>query len=88
VSFANVNGIKGKDISKIKCFNLQEMGHYANDSPSKTNIKGATMLLMEEEDSDGSRYTDYDSAGEFSFLQGGNKYVNPHWILLDSQSTA
>jgi hypothetical protein len=31
---------------------------------------------------------DYDSSGEFSFHQGGSKYVDPNWILLDSQSKA
>jgi hypothetical protein len=29
-----------------------------------------------------------DSTREFSFHIGNTKYVNPHWILLDSQSTA
>jgi hypothetical protein len=63
------------------------MGHYASDFPSTTpNIEGATMLMLEEEVEE--EYTDYDSTGEFSFHLGGSKYVNPNWILLDSQSTA
>jgi hypothetical protein len=32
--------------------------------------------------------SDRDSTGEFSFRIRDTKYVNPHWILLDSQSTA
>jgi hypothetical protein len=32
--------------------------------------------------------SDCDSTGEFSFHIRDTKYVNPHWILLDSQSTA
>jgi hypothetical protein len=43
------------------------------------------MLMLEEEVE--QEYTNYDSTGEFSFHLGGSKYVNPNWILLDSQST-
>jgi hypothetical protein len=32
--------------------------------------------------------SDCDSTGEFSCHIGDTTYVNPHWILLDSQSTA
>jgi hypothetical protein len=44
------------------------------------------MLMLEEEVEE--EYTDYDSTGEFLFHLGGSKYVNPNWILLDSQSSA
>jgi hypothetical protein len=49
------------------------------------------MLVMEETvktEADLNRTVDYNSSGEFSFHQGGSKYVDPNWILLDSQSTA
>jgi hypothetical protein len=49
------------------------------------------MLVMEEAlQLESALYgdTNYNSAGEFSFHQGKSKYVNPLWILLDSQSTA
>jgi hypothetical protein len=85
VAFANVE----KDIHKIKCFNCQKMGHYANKFPSTTephNTVGATMLMLEEENSYGE--TAYKSASKLSFYQCRSKYMNPHWILLDSQSTA
>jgi hypothetical protein len=66
------------------------MGHYANECPSITEprkIEGATMLIMEETlktEADLNGAIDYDSSGEFSFHQGGSKYVDPNWILLDS----
>jgi hypothetical protein len=89
VSFANVDGKRTAppDIATVKCYCCQKMGHYASDFPSTTpKIEGATMLMLEEEVEE--EYTDYDSTGEFLFHPGGSKYVNPHWILLDSQSTA
>jgi hypothetical protein len=95
VSFANVDGKKvPPDIATIKCYACQKMGHYANECPSITEpnkIEGATMLIMEETvktEGDLNGAVDYDSSGEFSFHQGGSKYVDPNWILLDSQSTA
>jgi rhodanese-related sulfurtransferase len=62
------------------------MGHYVSDCPSNAGkIEGASMLIPEGEESEG---TDYDSAREFSFHQGGSRCVDTNWILLDSQSTA
>jgi hypothetical protein len=89
VSFANVDGKRTAppDITTVKCYCCQKMGNYASDCPSATpKIEGATMLMLEEEVEE--EYTDYDSTGEFSFHLGGSKYVNPNWILLDSESTA
>jgi hypothetical protein len=95
VSFANVDGKKiPPDIATIKCYACQKMGHYENECPSITEpskIEGATMLIMEETvktEADLNGAVDYDSSGEFSFHQGGSKYVYPNWILLGSQSTA
>jgi hypothetical protein len=95
VSFANVDGKKiPPDIDTIKCYSCQKRGHYANECPSTTEpskIKGATILVMEEAlqlESALDGDTNCDSAGEFSFHQGKSKYVNPRWILLDSQPTA
>jgi hypothetical protein len=49
------------------------------------------MLMLEKEDDRvlvEDWNSDCDSTGEFSFHIGNTKSVNPHWILLDSQSTA
>jgi hypothetical protein len=95
VSFVNVDGKKvPPDIATIQCYACQKMGRYANECPSITEpskIEGATMLIMEEAvntEGELNGGVDYDSSGEFSFHQGGSKYVDPNWILLDSQSTA
>jgi hypothetical protein len=88
VKFANIDGRK-KYISNIMCFNCQKIGHYANAGSFNTEpnkMVGATMPMLEEEDS--NRDTDYDSAGQSLFNQGRSKYINPHWILLNIQSTA
>jgi hypothetical protein len=69
------------------------MEHYASDCPSNTdpaNIEGMPLLMMEEAleiDNKLEGDADYDISGEFSFLES-TKSVNPHWILMDSQSTA
>jgi hypothetical protein len=89
VSFTNVDGkmTAPPDITTVKCYCCQKMGHYAIECPSTTpKMEGATMLMLEEEV--GEEYTDYNSTGEFSFHLRGSKYVNPNWILLDSQSTS
>jgi hypothetical protein len=92
VSFANVNGKKiPPDINTVKCYSCQKLGHYASDCPEPNKIEGKTMLMLGNED-DGVLLEDWnsdcDSTGDFSFHIGNTKYVNPHWILLDSQSTA
>jgi hypothetical protein len=91
VSFANVNGKKiPPDINTVKC-SCQKLGHYARDCPEPNKIEGTTMLMLGNED-DGVLVEDWnsdcDSTGEFSFHIGNTKYVNPHWIMFDSQSTA
>jgi hypothetical protein len=89
VSFTNVYGKRTAppDIATVKCYCCQKMGHYTSDCPSTMpKMEGANMLMLEEELEE--EYTDYDSTDEFSFHLGGSKYVNPNWILLDSQSTA
>jgi hypothetical protein len=92
VSFANVNGkIVPPEINTLKCYSCQKLGHYASDFPEPNKIEGTTMLMLGNED-DGVLVEDWnsdcDSTGEFSFHIGNTKYINPHWILLDSQSTA
>jgi hypothetical protein len=77
MTFANEDGIKESGTTTINCFNFQAIGNYANDCPANTNIGGKmSMLLMEEDESGGRGDTDYDITGEFSFRQGGTKYVN------------
>jgi hypothetical protein len=94
VSFANVNGKKiPPDINTVKCYSCQKLGHYASDCPEPSKVEGTTMLMLGNgNDDDGVLVDDWKSdchsTGEFSFHIGDTKYVNPHWILLDSQSTA
>jgi hypothetical protein len=91
-SFTNVNGKKiPPDINTVKCYSCQKLGHYASDCPESNKIEGTTMLVLGNEDDRvlvEDWNSDCDSTGEFSFHTGNTKYVNPHWILLDSQSTA
>jgi hypothetical protein len=94
VSFANINSKKiPPDINTAKCYSCQKLGHYASDCPEPNKIEGTTMLMLGNgNEGDGVLVEDWksdcDSTGEFSFHIGDTKYVNPHWIILDSQSTA
>ena len=84
VAFTNVGNENGqeqgttltntgnRDKSHIKCFNCQEMGHYANQCTKtrETNQESATQLLMDALESD--ELDDDDDIG-FAFQQDGTE---------------
>jgi hypothetical protein len=77
MTFVTADDRPERGTTPLHCFNFQAIGNFTNDCPSNTNIGGKmSMLLMEEDESGGRGYTDYDITGEFSFRQGGTKYVN------------
>jgi len=80
------------DLAGIRCYNCQEMGHYANDctNPHRTRAQGpasgdneeeATQMLMSGVEGATSE------SPQFSFSQAHGRNIPATWILLDNQST-
>jgi hypothetical protein len=91
VAFAMVKKVKEKcDYSKIKCFQCQQRGHFANHCPENEEDKPPgeggevtealqQLIFAEPPDS-------YETYDEFMFHQT-HRHVKPNWIILDTAST-
>ena len=77
-----------RDMSNVRCYSCQQMGHYANSSECP-NYKANTNRNNESGDAT-NKATPQGGAGVnalmFTFSQSG-KRIPKEWILLDSQST-
>ena len=86
VSFAQSG--QRRDLSNIRCYSCQQMGHYAN-MPECPNYKSSQK---QNNDSNGGNNGGTPQGGSgvnalmFTFSQSG-KSIPSDWILLDSQST-
>jgi hypothetical protein len=108
VSFANVEKASERkskffpDVTKVKCFACNKMGHYAKDCPTQETpeVSGTTppAYVAAPADKVGkvgatfltiSEEDAYDDVDGFMLHQTSksSKHVNPNWILLDNQST-
>ena len=77
-----------RDLSKVRCYSCQQMGHYAN-TPECPNYKPSSNKNNESSDGSSSGTPQGRSGVNvlmFMFSQSG-KSIPSDWILLDSQST-
>ena len=86
VSFAQSG--QRRDLSNVRCYSCQQMGHYAN-MPECPNYKKSSNKGSNSNESNGKASP---KGGDgvymlmFTFSQAHGDIPN-HWILLDSQST-
>ena len=76
------------NLSKVRCYSCQQMGHYAN-TPECPNYKPSSNKNNESSDGNSSGTPQGGSGVNvlmFMFSQSG-KSIPSDWILLDSQST-
>lgn len=78
-SFANFARRGSRDITKVKCYACQKMGHHTSECLDNEEVALLALMI----DGESEEYSEYD---EFTFHQS-QKCVNPKWILLDNQST-
>ena len=86
VSFAQSG--QRRDLSNIRCYSCQQMGHYAN-TPECPNYKSSQNQNNDSNAGNNSRTPQGGSgvnALMLTFSQSG-KSIPSNWILLDSQST-
>ena len=73
--------------ARVKCFNCQLYGHYADNCP--TAVLAQERIQMLQATVDASAVDNIVNESEFSFAQAatGHNLIPRTWILLDSQST-
>ena len=84
-----VPGDDGETHNRVRCYNCQANGHYANNCPDRDAATGTQMLQLEstsEPEPHGDQDSDTDGTPNFTFLNAGD-LIPSTWILLDSQST-
>ena len=79
----NMNKI---DMSKIKCYNWDKMGHCACEWPDIKYSEDKDFNLNITTTMEAAKMGNYGEFKEFAFIQAWNK-TNKDWILLNNQYT-